>query len=316
MILSVSRRTDIPAFYSEWFFQRLKEGFVCVRNPMSAHQVSRIQLSPETTDCIVFWTKDPGPMLPRLEELRPYAYYFQYTLNSYGSEVEPHVPPLDQRLGAFAGLAERLGKERVVWRYDPILFTRTYTPAYHLESLSRLARALRGLTEKCVVSLVDLYPSKNAGALSRLGAYQLPPEELDRFLRAAADIARQNGLVMAACAEDLPLERYGIEHNSCIDGALIERLIGCKLQARPDSQRPGCRCLKCEDIGAYDTCTHGCVYCYANYRPQVVAARAAGYDVSSPLLCSRLLPEDKVTVRPVRSFRKEPGEEAVQLSLF
>lgn len=314
MILSASRRTDIPAFYSEWFFQRLRAGFACVRNPMNSRQVSRISLAPETTDCIVFWSKDPAPMLPRLDELESYLYYFQYTLNNYGPEVEPRVPPLDQRLKTFGALAGKLGRERVIWRYDPILFNRTYTPDFHLKSLAYIAQALRGLTEKCVISLVDRYPTKNAGSLSRLGAYELPPAELDGFLREAAGIAKKNGLAMATCAEALPLEKYGIEHNSCIDGRLIERLTGRKLKAKPDSQRPNCRCLKCEDIGSYDTCPHGCLYCYANYQPQVVAAKSARYDVSSPLLCDSLQPQDRVTDRPVRSLLEDSGEE--QMSLF
>ena len=144
MILSVSRRTDIPAFYADWFFKRIKEGFVYVRNPMNIHQVSSISLSPEVVDCIVFWTKNPAPMLPRLEELNGYDYYFQYTINAYDKDAEPCIPPLEERLRTFRTLSERLGKERVIWRYDPIIFTDRYTTSYHLEQFTRIAHELAG----------------------------------------------------------------------------------------------------------------------------------------------------------------------------
>lgn len=318
MILSVSRRTDIPAFYSEWFFNRVKEGFVCVRNPMNVHQVSRVDISPKVVDCIVFWTKNPAPMLPRLNELEQYKYYFQYTVTDYGKEVEPRVPELERRLETFIALSEAIGRERVIWRYDPILFSDAYTPKAHLESFSRIAQKLRGYTEKCVISLVDVYPSKNAGNLTRLGAYQPNSGILDPFLKNIADIARENGLVTAACAEALPLEKYGIEQNSCIDRALIERITGCRLNVKPDGQRPNCACVKCEDIGSYDTCLHGCVYCYANFRPDIVNAKAKSFDANSPLLCDKLSETDKITVRPVKSFKQmDPSsDEGIQLTLF
>lgn len=315
MILSASRRTDIPAFFSDWFFSRIKEGFADVRNPMNLRQVSRISLSPGVVDCIVFWSKNPAPMLLRLAELAQYPYYFQYTLNGYGREVEPRVPSLEARLETFLRLSEAIGKERVIWRYDPILFSSTYTPESHLKSFETIAGRLRGAAEKCVISLVDVYPSKNAGSLAQLGSYNPPPAELDSFLGALAAAARRNGFTVAACAEALPLEKYGIEHNSCIDRALIERITGCPLRVKPDGQRPNCLCAKCEDIGAYDTCPHGCAYCYANYRPQTVRAALADYDPASPLLCSRPGSLDKVTLRPLRSFRLS-GDGPEQLTLF
>lgn len=148
MILSASRRTDIPAFFSDWFFNRIKEGNVCVRNPMNAYQVSRINISPEVTDCIVFWTKNPMPMLERLDELKKYTYYFQYTINAYSADTEPFVPPLEERLDAFRRLSQKIGCERVIWRYDPIILTKKYDISFHLDSIKRIASELKGYTEK------------------------------------------------------------------------------------------------------------------------------------------------------------------------
>lgn len=316
MILSASRRTDIPAFYSEWFYGRLRDGFVYTRNPMNTRQVSRIKITPDVVDCIVFWTKNPAPMLDRLEELSDYDYYFQFTLNSYGNEVEPNVPSLSERLDTFAALSDKIGRERVIWRYDPILFTDRYSPEYHLESFGRTAERLAGRTEKAVISIVDTYPTKNKAKLLKLGAKSLSENELESFMEKMALTAKKHGLAIAACAENIPFEKHGIEHNSCIDRELIERITGSALKVGRDGQRPFCGCVKCDDIGSYDTCPHGCLYCYANYREAAVAERLKAFRTDSPILCDFINEEtDKITERPVRSYKQNGGEE-IQLTLY
>lgn len=312
MILSASRRTDIPAFYAEWFYQRIQEGVVCVRNPMNTHQVSRISLSPEVVDCIVFWTKNAAPMMNQLDRLEEYDYYFQFTINSYGRETEPYVPELSRRLETFIQLSEKIGRERVIWRYDPIIFTERYTPEFHLKNFEETASVLGTYTEKCVFSFVDIYPSKNRENLRRMNFRPLPPEELDRFAGELARIGRSSGLVLATCAEAVDLARHGIEHNSCIDKALIERITGMPLDVGEDRQRKHCRCVKCDDIGAYDTCPHGCTYCYANFRPNIVPGKLKICDAKSPLLCDCIKETDKITERPVRSYKQKYE----QLTLF
>lgn len=158
MILSASRRTDIPNYYSDWFLHRIEEGFVYVRNPMNPHQISKINLSPEVVDCIVFWTKNPKPMLDRLAELKAYSYYFQFTLTGYGTDIEAGVPHKKESIiPTFQSLSGKIGKEKVIWRYDPILFTDKYTPEYHLKAFEQIASALHGYTNKCVISFVDTY---------------------------------------------------------------------------------------------------------------------------------------------------------------
>ena len=157
MILSVSRRTDIPAYYSAWFLNRLAEGFVLVPNPHNPRQLSRIPLSPETVDCIVFWTKNPAPMLdalPRIEAAG-YPFYFQFTLTPYGPRTEPGLPPKEELVRAFWALSRRLGPKRVVWRYDPVMVDGRYPTAWHLERFEALCNALEGAAERCVFSFVD-----------------------------------------------------------------------------------------------------------------------------------------------------------------
>ncbi len=318
MIISASRRTDIPAFFSQWFINRIKEGSVCVRNPMNIHQVSRISLSPSVVDCIVFWTKNPAPMVPLLSELKGYDFYFQYTLNNYGKETEPHVPSLKDRIATFKELSEKIGKERVIWRYDPIIITPEYDVNFHIDSIRTIAEQLKGFTEKCVFSFVDIYPTKNMKNMNLMQSRPITDEELQLLIGEMTKIAAENDLVLATCAEKIDLEKYGIEHNSCIDGDLIERITGYELKTKPDGQREACRCVKCEEIGCYDTCPHGCTYCYANFRAQATKEKLKLYDPDSPILCDKLSESDVVTDRPVKSLKGEriTKTNSEQITLF
>lgn len=328
MILSVSRRTDIPNYYSEWFFNRIKEGFVYVRNPMNPRQVSKIPLSPQVVDCIVFWTKNPEPMLARMPELSGYHYYFQFTLTGYGRDIERNVPHKKEKMiPIFQRLSEQIGSSRVIWRYDPILFTKDYTPEYHLKAFSQIAESLKGYTDKCVISIVDTY-AKNQKAMKELGAYELgqltgidatgeervgkhgDEEEtaVEEFARKLSEIARSNGMSITTCAENLDLQHCGIGHNSCIDKELIEEIIGCPIKVKKDkNQRPECDCVESIDIGTYNTCPNGCVYCYANHSQESVRRNCGQYDVNSPILCGNVTKEDKISERDVTSLREENG---------
>lgn len=168
MIISASRRTDIPAFYSDWFMERIREGNLCVRNPMNANQISKINLSSDVVDFIIFWSKNPEPMLSRLSELKGYPYYFQFTLNPYESDIETNLPPLSERIETFHRLSEIAGKERIVWRYDPVLINEKYTVAYHIRQFEKLAGELAGYAEKCMFSYLDFY-SKIKTRMNKMG---------------------------------------------------------------------------------------------------------------------------------------------------
>ena len=264
MIISASRRTDIPAFFSDWLFERLSEGFADVRNPMNFTQVRRVSLLPGDVTCFVFWTKNPAPMIPALHRLDDFSYYVQYTLNGYGADVEPRVPPLSDRIDSFRRLSDALGADRVVWRYDPILLNPVYGADFHVERFGQIARALAGYTARVTISYIDYY-RKIAKNWRRLEIREPAPEEVDVISRAIAAIAAENGMAPSACAEKIPLGQYGILPASCIDPALIQEITGAPLPAaRAKSQRPLCNCAESVDIGAYDTCPHGCAYCYAN----------------------------------------------------
>lgn len=311
MILSVSRRTDIPNYYSDWFINRIREGFLYVRNPVNAHQISRIDLSPQVIDCIVFWTKNPESMLDRLEELKNYDYYFQFTLTGYGRDVEPNLPDKKSRLiPTFQKLSQKIGKERVIWRYDPIFISEKYTADYHLKAFEEIARSLSGYTDKAVISFVDLY-EKTKRNTEGIGIQKWTEQDMKNLAGQLVQIAEKYHLVMESCAEKLDLQKIGIRHGSCIDRALIEKILGCKLTVEKDkNQRGECGCFESVEVGSYDTCPNGCRYCYANFNDEKVKENKMHYDADSPLLCGSVHPEDKITDRKMKSVKE------MQISLF
>lgn len=311
MILSVSRRTDIPNYYSEWFLNRIKEGFLYVRNPMNVHQVSEISLSPDVIDCIVFWTKNPEPLMKRLDELKDYKYYFQFTLTGYGTDIECNVPhKKDVIIPTFQTLSQKIGKEKVIWRYDPIIFTSKYTPEYHLKAFEQIANALKGYTDKCVISFVDIY-AKNKKNIESLQAYEMDKTQLEDFSKQLSQIALENDMEISSCAEKIDLEKCGIKHNCCIDKKLIESIIGCRINAGKDkNQREECGCIESIEIGTYNTCKNACKYCYANYSQESVFSNCCKYDPMSPILCGEITADDKITQRKIKSIKDE------QISLF
>lgn len=275
MIISASRRTDIPAFYAGWFMDRIREGGFESRNPFNPSQVKRISLLPEDVDVIVFWSKNPEPMLEKLDELdsRGFRYYFQYTLNDYPAYVEPGMPPLSRRLDTFRRLAARLGSGRVVWRYDPIMVGGLTPLEYHLDRFANIAGELSGDSRRVIISFADFYPGIARRLKSLEKAYgftsydiTLPEhrKELELMVSGMGRTAALKGMEIFTCSEQLELAEWGIRHGSCIDAALTNDIFHLGLTAKKDrNQRQGCLCAPSVDIGVYNTCRHGCSYCYA-----------------------------------------------------
>lgn len=282
LIISASRRTDIPAFYSEWFMNRISAGFCLVPNPFRPTQVSRVSLAQNEVDAIVFWSRDPRPLMPHLGELDTmgYAYMFQFTINGYPSLLEPGAPKLEAAIAAFIRLADMIGPLRVVWRYDPIVLSDITPPEYHVQRFAEVAEALEGSTIRVVVSLLDFYrkTKRRLHALEQGGKIALwktgascTPGQLDgkvlTMLAGMAEIARNRGMEITSCAEPHDLSACGISHGACIDADMLHAALGIDVGRRKDpGQRRECRCVASRDIGVYDTCLHGCVYCYATDR--------------------------------------------------
>lgn len=304
MIISASRRTDIPTYYSDWFFNRIKEGYVLVRNPMNAHQISKISLSPEVVDGIVFWTKNPAPMMDRLDMLQDYMYYFQFTLNSYGQDVETHIPSKQRTIiPTFQKLSDLIGPDRVIWRYDPIFLNETYNVDYHINYFEKLAKLLCKYTKKCTISFIDMYRNteKNIASLS---LQKFSRDQQEFLAKNLAEIAQAYDLKIDTCAEGIDLEQYGIQHARCIDDQLFSKLLGCPLKVGKDkNQRLECGCIESLDIGAYNTCRNGCRYCYANYSEKTVCTNAGKHNPNSPLIFGEISPDDKIVERKMHLCR-------------
>lgn len=307
MILSVSRRTDIPRFYFDWFLNRLKAGFVLVRNPMNFHQVSRIELSPQTIDFIVFWSKNPAPMLNKLDQLKPYPYYIQFTINAYDSLIEKNLPPKNKLIETFQKLSDKAGSRNLIWRYSPVLLTEKYTITYHLDFFASVCRQLCGYTHKCNLSFIDMYPKIQA-RMKALGVVAPDAGQKKYMATQFAKIAADSHISLGACG-NLDLVSAGIEKSYCIDAQLISQITGKKFDYKKDpNQRRDCYCMPSIDIGTYDTCLNGCQYCYANAAFSKAERNMQKYDPNAPLLCGTISEQDKISDRKVGLLVSSQGE--------
>lgn len=298
MILSASRRTDIPAYYSDWLLNRLHAGFVLTRNPMNHAQVSKIMLNPDVVDCIVFWTKDPLNMMNKLDAIdRPgYKYYFQFTLTPYGKSVEKGLRDKEEIIKTFCELSDRIGKDKVVWRYDPIIMNDMFDFNYHKEQFTRICSKLGKYTKQCVISFVDMYPKLKTGILREIST-----DEMIELGKMISSVAKDFGITVKACCEKSFLYEFGIEQAHCIDRVLIESICGYSLNVKKDkNQRDSCGCFESIDIGAYNTCGNGCVYCYANYSDVSVHNNIKRHNSKGELLIGEVGDNDKITIKNMK----------------
>ncbi|MBQ1887076.1 MAG: DUF1848 domain-containing protein [Firmicutes bacterium] len=300
MIINTGQRTDIPAFYSEWFAERLREGFVCVRNPYDPSQVSRYRLDPSVVDVIGFCTKDPVPMFAHMDLLKDYGQIWHMTITPYGRDIEPRVPDKHRMLEAFQRLSDMVGIDSVCWRYDPILITEKYSAEYHLRAFEKMARALAGYTRSVVISFIDLYPKvrRNFPEIA-----EVPKETRLSLGREIIGIASSCGMTVKPCAEGDELAAFRADCSGCMQVRDYERAIGKRLIVpKKKTAREACACYLSCDIGAYDTCRHLCRYCYANNDPELVLENARRHDPASPFLTGGYREDDVIHDVPQQSW--------------
>ena len=286
MIINTGMRTDIPAFYSEWFMNRIREGFVLVRNPYCPERITRYELNTDVVDCLAFCTKNPAPMLKYLDELKAYHQYWFVTITPYGKEIEHNVPPKEEVMQSFIALSRSVGIDCVGWRYDPIFIDRIYTLERHTNDFELMCKTLSGHTKVCVISFIDLYEKVKRNFPQ---ARTVTQQERIALGKAFADIGSRYGITIKACAEGNDLAPYGVDCGGCMTRQTFEKAIGSNIIVpKKRSQRAECACVLGTDIGAYDTCGHLCRYCYANYDHENVRRNMRLHDPDSPLLVGKV----------------------------
>ncbi|SFL37299.1 protein of unknown function [Methanobrevibacter olleyae] len=312
MILNTGLITDIPGFFSEWFYNRIDEGFLYVRNPYGKHQIYSYKLKAELIDCIIFCTKNPKPMFKSLDKISKFNQYWHITITPYEREVEPNVPPVNEVIESFKYLSEKLGKEKVSWRYDPIFINEKYTLDNHIETFNHIARSLSNYTTEVIISFIDLYEKTkrnfpNVNTVNR--------EERLEIGKEFAKIGNENNIKVKTCVEGTELEKFGIDSRGCMTKEVIERVINKKLNIPKEKARNGqCYCLLNNDIGEYNTCNHGCLYCYANANKNLVKRNLKLHNPKSPLLIGDIKESDEIKEMNQESFII--NEKTIQTKLF
>lgn len=294
MIIQTGMRTDIPAFYAKWLANRIREGYVLVRNPYNPSQVTRYSLSPKVVDLIAFCTKNPAPMFPYMDRLEPYGQYWFVTITPYGRDIEPHVPDKEEVVASFRRLSNIVGIDSIGWRYDPVIVDKQHTVEWHISEFEKMAAALCGCTRTCVLSFIDIYKKVQ---INFPQASPVAKEERMTIGKAFIKIAAEYGMTIRPCAEGNELAQYGADCLGCMTVKTFETALHSSLVVpqRKKNQRNGeCACLLGVDIGAYDTCGHLCRYCYANTNAALVKENMKRHNPASPFLLGKSMPEDTI----------------------
>ncbi len=291
MIINTGSRTDIPAFFSEWFLNRVEEGFVCTRNPYN-DDIYRYPLDSKIIDCLCFCTKNPKPMLKNLDKLNDFNQFWFVTITPYGRDIERNVPSFKRVIKSFEELSETLGVNKVSWRYDPIFITEKYSLDFHIDRFEEMVSKLHTFTDDCTISFIDLYQKvlrnfPEAREVTRR-------EQLiigENFSRIANDYDIQ----MKTCVEGTLLDRFGFDSSGCMTQNVIEKAIGNNLKIPKGKYRiRECDCIFGRDIGAYNTCLHECKYCYATVNPKRAQKNYKLHNPCSPLLVGNIKNSDIV----------------------
>lgn len=294
VIISVSRRTDIPAFYAKWFINRIRAGYCTVPNPFNKNQISYISLKPEDVDVIVFWSRNPAPLIPYLEELnqRGYRYYFQFTVMNNPRFLDTKSPSISSSIKTFKKLANHIGSQRVIWRYDPIVLSDATDIDFHVKAYEKIAALLSSYTHRSVISIMDGYAKNNKRLREIENTHNLNILNIDssqhilsKLLPSLAKISHDNGMEIFSCAEKIDFSSYGILPGKCVDDEYIEKVFNLSVSHKKDTaQREACGCVVSKDIGMYDTCLFGCQYCYATTNFKKSEENNRKHDFLSPSL--------------------------------
>ena len=304
MIINTGQRTDIPAFYSKWFINRIREGYVLVRNPYYPSIVTKFLLNPDVVDVIGFCTKNPRPMFEYLDELKEYGQFWYISITAFDRDLEPNVPHIDQIIEDFKYLSKKVGSNAVAWRYTPIIINDKYTVERHIQTFEYIASKLEGYTSLATIGFVDIYEKL---ARNHPEIKDTTDENKIIIAKAFKEIARKHHLELRLCSKEKWLKEYGIDIDGCMRVEDYERSIKTKLHIKQKMQARSnyCSCYLSNDIGAYNSCPHLCTYCYANGDKELILKNYKNHDDKSPLLIGNLTPQDKVRNAKQESYKKE-----------
>lgn len=307
MIINTGGRTDTVQYYTEWLLKRFEEGYVLSRNPLFPNKVIRYELTPDKVDCVVFCSKNYNPILPRLHEITDrFNTYFHYTITAYGKDIEPGVPSIDESIETLKSLSAIVGKQRLAWRYDPVLLTKKYTVQVHIEAFEKMAREISPYVDRCIFSFVEMYKKLQINMPELI-----PLTDIDMNIIAHnfGETAAKYGLSIQTCGTNGDYSKYGIHSSGCMTLDIIgaaNRVTFRNLKHK--GMRQGCHCIESRDIGAYDTCMNGCKYCYANKNPHKAFENYKYHNPDSPLLLGELKENDTVQQGAQKSFLKPESE--------
>lgn len=303
MILNTGGRTDTVQYYTDWLLRRFEEGYVLTRNPLFPSKVQRYELSPDKVDCVVFCSKNYRPILPRLHEITDsFPTYFHYTITAYGKDIEPGVPSIKESMETLIDLSRLVGKQRIAWRYDPVLLTKEYTIERHLETFEEMAGVLAPYIDRCIFSFVEMYKKLETNMPELI---PLSQEDMNTLAKGLGSIAQKYGIHIQTCGTNGDYTPYGIHSSGCMTLDILGNANGIVFKnLKHKGLRQGCHCIESRDIGAYDTCLNGCKYCYANKNPKKAFENYKYHAPSSPLLLGHVKPEDTIIQGAQKSFLK------------
>ena len=301
MIINTGGRTDTVQYYAKWLLKRFEEGYVLSRNPLFPNKVSRYELTPEKVDCIQFCSKNYEPILTDLSKITDrFNTYFHYTITAYGPDIEPGVPSIEKSIEILKRLSAVTGKQRIAWRYDPVLLTDKYTVQTHMKTFSYMAKEIAPYVDRCIFSFVEMYKKLEINMPELI---PITDKDKDMLAKSFGETAKSNNLYIQTCGTNGDYLHYGIYPSGCMTLEIMGNANGISFKdLKHKGTRQGCHCIESRDIGAYDTCLNGCKYCYANKNPNKAFENYKYHDSNSPLLLGHLNETDTIQQGKKKSF--------------
>lgn len=311
MIINTGSRTDTVQYYSDWLLKRFKEGFVYSRNPLFPNIVTRYELNPNILDCVVFCSKNYEPILDRLTEITDkFNTYFHYTITAYGRDIEPNVPTIDESIETLIKLSKIVGKQRIAWRYDPILLTKKYTKQVHYNTFDYMSKRLSPHIDRCIFSFVDMYKKLETNMPEIIILNNNDKIEIAKNI---GSIAKKHNMIIQTCATIEDFKQFRILQTGCMTSEILGNANNITFKkVRHSGNRQGCKCIENRNIGDYDTCPNGCKYCYANKNPQIAQENYKKHNPNDLMILGNLKPTDEIQ----QSNQKSYLENFIQTKLF